>query len=96
MHFKNILVTTDFSEDSKVAFDVAAYEGQMEGCKLNLIHVFEQFEPPLELRRQIWNPEALTKLKKDYIAGAEAPAVTPMRLLPRSHSGSISTARSSR
>lgn len=39
MHYKHILVTTDFSEYSKGSFDYAAYQAKMEGCKITLMHV---------------------------------------------------------
>ena len=45
MHFLKILVTTDFSEASYKAFDLAAYEHKMEGTEIRLLYVYQYFQP---------------------------------------------------
>ena len=71
MHFSNILVTTDFSDLSKEAFDLAAYEHKMDGAKVTLINVFSHFDLPPEHRRVIWTPETLKKLEEEYMLAAK-------------------------
>lgn len=55
MHFSRILVTTDFSEASKEAFEVAAYNEKMEGTEIILFHAFQNLEPFLE-HTELWTP----------------------------------------
>ncbi len=45
MYFSKILVTTDFSEASYVAFDLAAYEAKMEAAEIRLINVHQYYYP---------------------------------------------------
>ncbi|MFN8389711.1 MAG: universal stress protein [Bdellovibrionota bacterium] len=47
MHFSRILVTTDFSEASYRAFDLAAYERKMEGAEIRLLYVYQYFHAPV-------------------------------------------------
>ena len=49
MHFSRILVTTDFSDDSYKAFDLAAYNRKMEGTEVRLLHVIQYFPAPVEM-----------------------------------------------
>lgn len=39
MHFSRILIPTDFSDASYVAFDLAAYDKKMEGSEIVLLNV---------------------------------------------------------
>jgi nucleotide-binding universal stress UspA family protein len=39
MHFSSILIPTDFSEASKAAFELAAYDKKMEGSEIILLYV---------------------------------------------------------
>ena len=71
MHYDHILVTTDFSEVSKAAFDYAAYPSKMENSKVTLMHVVEPFQLPPELSRVIWNPETLEKMEQEYLEGSK-------------------------
>ena len=71
MYYKHILVTTDFSEVSKAAFDFAAYQAKMEGSKITLLHVIEPFSLPPELQRVIWNPEGVRKMEEEYLEGSK-------------------------
>ena len=47
MRFDKILVTTDFSEGSRAAFDFASYQAKMEGSKITLVHVMEELISPV-------------------------------------------------
>ncbi|MCB9030144.1 MAG: universal stress protein [Deltaproteobacteria bacterium] len=68
MYFKKILVTTDFSDDSKNAFDLSSYEEKMEGSDITLLSVIEETEIPVALYRYIPNPESITNYKEELIA----------------------------
>ena len=70
MHYNNILVTTDFSELSKQAFDVAAYHAKTEECRITLIHVLESFHIPPELQKVIWTPGQVKSMEKNYLEAA--------------------------
>ncbi len=52
MHFSKILVTTDFSEPSYAAFDIAAYDHKMSGTEVRLICVYQYFHPGVALTDQ--------------------------------------------
>lgn len=41
MHFEHILIPTDFSDHSKLAFELAALQAKMEGTRLTLLHIVE-------------------------------------------------------
>lgn len=71
MHFPKILVTTDFSEDSLTAFDLSSYEAKMEGTKVHLLAVVEDWEVPPGFLREIPNPEAISSYRKDLLERAE-------------------------
>ena len=47
MYFSKILVTTDLSEASFQAFDLAAYEAKMQGAEVHLLHVIQYYYPVL-------------------------------------------------
>ena len=67
MHFSNILVSTDFSEISKSAFEIASYQAKMGGSTLTLVNIVEEWDLPPELRRVIWSPENISKMEKEYL-----------------------------
>jgi nucleotide-binding universal stress UspA family protein len=71
MHFKHILVTTDFSDVSKKAFQSAAYQAKVEGSAVTLLNVFEKFRLPPELNRVVWNPDRIEQMESDYVAEAK-------------------------
>jgi len=66
MIFDQILVTTDFSEHSKVAFDIATYQAKLCKAKITLINVSEPFEVPAVLTKQLNDPEHLKTLRANY------------------------------
>ena len=72
MEFSNILVSTDFSEESCSAFDFASYQAKMFGSQVTLIHVYEEFQVPNDLRRIIIPPDQEKGMRQDYILAAEA------------------------
>ncbi len=65
MRFDNILVTTDFSEDAEAAFDLAAYHSKMEGAKVTLLTVIEDWAVPDVLLGEIPNPERIVSYRKE-------------------------------
>lgn len=65
MRFENILVTTDFSEDSYRALDMAAYYAKMDGSKVTLLTVIEDWVVPDALLGEIPNPERITTYRKE-------------------------------
>lgn len=67
MHFKNILVTTDFSDDSLRAFEIAGHEAKMQGSKIALLAVINDWDVPPVFMQDIANPEAITQYRKDLL-----------------------------
>ena len=45
MRFSKILVTTDFSEASSPALEIAAYDHKMSGAEVRLLFVYQYFHP---------------------------------------------------
>jgi len=68
MIFDQLLVTTDFSEHSRVAFDIATYQAKLCNAKITLLNVSEPFEIPSILTRHLSDPEHLKSLRTDYEA----------------------------
>lgn len=66
MHFKNIVITTDFSEDSFRAFDAVAYEGKMEGSKLSLVTVAEDWEVPPAFYGYLPDPKLVDDYREEH------------------------------
>jgi len=66
--YKNILVTTDFSENSEQAFKYAAYEAKLNNAKVTLVHVAQSLIAPELLTkrdlREKYDPE---KIQAEYI-----------------------------
>lgn len=60
MHFSSILVTTDFSDESRVAFELPAYESKMEGTKIHLMAVIEDDGPLVDA---LWDSTASEKIR---------------------------------
>lgn len=71
MAYKNILVTTDLTDDSVSALKDAVYESVSEETKITFLHVFKEYAPPFELGTEVWTPESAEKLKKDYLSKAQ-------------------------
>ena len=71
MHFNHILVTTDFSDASKVAFDIAAYQSKMEGTKVTLLTVARDWIVPPEMMSQVAMPERIEEYRKNIRKQAE-------------------------
>lgn len=65
MKFDNILLTTDFSEDSVKAFDLSSYEVKMEGSKITLLYVFEEWVVPPTIRAKFPNPTAIDEYTEE-------------------------------
>lgn len=65
MHFDKILVTTDLSDDSLRAFDVAAYQAKMEGTRVTLLTVLEEPLTPAALYRYLPTPETVKEIEQD-------------------------------
>lgn len=66
MIFDSILVTTDLSEDAKVAYDIAAYQAKTARGHITLISVFEEFELPVVLQKQVSDPASFAKMREEY------------------------------
>ena len=56
MHFSRILIPTDFSEASYVAFDLAAYDKKMEGSEVVLLNINQAAESYLMSTAEIGIP----------------------------------------
>ena len=67
MNFQNILVTTDFSEASMAAFEIAAYQAKMSGSKVTLLNVVGDWDVPETLLRQIPNPESVSAYRNELL-----------------------------
>jgi len=66
MNFKRILVTSDLSENSKVAFPFALEQARLHSAEVVILGVFEEFDIPALLQRQIPNPGAVAEMRKEY------------------------------
>ena len=71
MHFNHILVTSDLSEDSVRAMDLAAYENIVEGTQVTLLNVVEDWEVPAHIYHYIPDPDTLEQYRKDLLKMAE-------------------------
>lgn len=71
MHFEHILVTTDFSEDSTVAFDLAAYQTKMEGTRVTLLTVVTDWVVPSSLYEYIPDPVRIESYRDEVYKKAE-------------------------
>lgn len=68
-NFKNILVTTDFSTDSELAFKYAAYEAKLSRAKVTLVHVIQSLLAPELLNIRISNNDFdAVKIQDEYKA----------------------------
>ena len=91
MHFSRILIPTDFSDASKVAFDLAAYDRKMEGSEIILLHVNQTAEAYLMTTGDIGVPvffeenikasqefaeKKLSEIVKEYFHGQNIRSVT--------------------
>ena len=70
MHFQHILVTTDFSDASLVAFEAAAYQAKMGGTKLSLLSIVPDWEVPPTLLEHIPSPERIDEYRKQIVAAS--------------------------
>lgn len=71
MHYKHILVTTDFSDASMAAFDTAAYQAKMEGSAITLLTVVPDWEVPPSLLEYVPVPERIDEYRAQVMAGSE-------------------------
>ena len=71
MHYSHILVTTDFSDASKRAFEYAAYQAKMEGSKLSLISVIADWEVPVSFYPYISSPERIEEYRQSLLTQAK-------------------------
>ena len=67
MHFDKILVTTDLSESSCRAFELAAYQAKMEGTEVTLLTVVSDWTVPPTLYPDIAAPERIEEYRQ-YLA----------------------------
>lgn len=70
MHFKNVLITTDFSDFSFEAFRRAAQQASHEQGKLTLITVVSDWVVPPSLFEEIPLPERIDEYRKDILDAA--------------------------
>ena len=66
MLFANILVTTDLSEESCQAFEIALYQARQYEAHLTLLAVFENFQIPAPLQKQFGGPAQMAQLEEEY------------------------------
>lgn len=71
MRFDNVLVTTDFSDDSLRALETAAYEAKMSGAKITLVTVVSDWEVPVYIAHEVPNPETIAAYRKQTLEAAE-------------------------
>jgi nucleotide-binding universal stress UspA family protein len=64
MNFNNIIVTTDFSEASEAAFDIAAYEAKNSGSRVTLLAVVQDWVVSPELYSSISYPEKINEYRE--------------------------------
>lgn len=66
MIFDHILVTTDFSEDARTAYDMACFQAKVNNSRISLLSVFDEFEIPSILEKQLKESGKLDELKESY------------------------------
>lgn len=71
MDFKRIVVTTDFSDDSHRAFELAAYEAKMQKSQIYLVTVLNDWDVPPVFLHDIANPEAIVQYRDQIKAKAD-------------------------
>ncbi|SFP67171.1 Nucleotide-binding universal stress protein, UspA family [Nitrosomonas cryotolerans] len=69
MYFKNVLVTTDFSDVSFAAF---AYAANMEHSHITILNVMQDWNAPPLLLEQLPDPDTLTKYREDIFKQTKA------------------------
>ena len=71
MFFNKILITTDFSDQSHVAFDLAAYEAKMSGSEIHLITIVDDWNAPEEILKELPDPESISRYRNELRSSAE-------------------------
>lgn len=71
MHFRNIVVTTDFSAASEAAFDIASYEAKNSGARVTLLAVVQDWVVPPELYSAIPYPERIDEYRETLRTDAQ-------------------------
>ena len=72
MHFQHILLTTDLSEASFEAFEIAAYQAKMENSEITLLHVLDNWEIPSVLYAHGITPSIIESYKTDLLNEAKS------------------------
>jgi nucleotide-binding universal stress UspA family protein len=72
MSFKNILLTTDFSDFSAAAFKIAKSEAVTHGAKITLLSVVSDWIVPPSIFEEVPLPERIDAYRKEVLEAAEA------------------------
>jgi nucleotide-binding universal stress UspA family protein len=72
MNFQHILVTTDFSEASFAAFDIASYQAKMAGTKLTLLTIVPDWEVPPSILEHVPMPERINEYRQQIFQASTA------------------------
>ena len=70
MHFQKILVTTDFSDESYRAFELASYAAKMEGSEITLLSVIEDWDVPPALVPSMPHAESIAAYREEMVQHA--------------------------
>lgn len=71
MRLEHILVTTDFSEHSIAAFEFAAYQAKLEGSRITLLHVVNDWPVPVPFYEYIPDPKMIDDYRRNMVKEAE-------------------------
>lgn len=67
MHFKKMLVTTDFSDAASAAYELAAYQAKFEGTEITLLNVVTDWVVPVSMYEYIPQPERIEDYRRAVI-----------------------------
>ena len=70
MRFDKVLITTDFSENSEVALELAAYTAKSEGSDLTVLTVIEDWEVPPAILRHLPSPDLVKSYREEVVNAA--------------------------
>lgn len=70
--YKNILVTTDFSDDAERAFKYAAYEAKMNKADVTIGYVLGELMPEFLDAEGVWSDFNLDEVQNNYLEGLKS------------------------
>src|SRR5690606_38358293 len=66
MLFDHVLVTTDCSERSAIAFEIAVYQARLSKARITLLAVLDEFIIPSTVRKSFVDRGDASRLTEDY------------------------------